>query len=212
VADTAYSTLVPRIQGEIPDCPDFFIESRIQEVAMDFFKETKAWCVDLDEAATIKDNSTYDLETPSKTAVSEILSLRFLTSNLIPRTAGQMAADDPQWRTQGGSPAYYTQLSSDTFTVSPIPTETTAKALNVRVAIYPTMAATRIDSVVFNDNYNALVNGTLARILLMVGKIWSDPNMGAVYNQAYVQEVDAAKMLMCNSRVRPTRRVKYGGI
>jgi hypothetical protein len=212
MADIAYSTLTPRIQGEVPDCPDFFIESRIQEVAMEFFKESKAWRIDLDPAAVIKNASTYELEVPSKTAVAEVLTILHLTDTLTPKTEAQLQQLEPEWRTKSGTPKYFTQLSPDTFTIAPIPIATTAKAMSIRIAVYPTIAATRIDSHIFNDNYSALISGTLAKILLMTGKSWSDPNMGAVYAQTYNQELQAAKDTAQNGRVRTVRKVKYGGI
>ena len=212
MADTAYSTLTPRIQGEIPDCPDFFIESRIQEVAMEFFKASKSWRVDLDPAAVSKDTATYELEVPSKTAVAEVLSILHLTNTLTPRTEAQLQQLEPEWRTKSGAPKYFTQLAPDTVTIAPIPIATTAKAMSIRVAVYPTIVANRMDSQMFNDSYNALVSGTLAKLLLMVGKTWSDPNMGSVYAQMYSQEIQAAKDTAQNGRVRTVRKVKYGGI
>jgi hypothetical protein len=212
VADTAYSTLVPRIQGEIPDCPDFFIESRIQEAAMAFFKESSTWRVDLDLTGTIKDTADYDLEVPSKTATSEIISITHLTTALIPKTERQLEDIDAEWRITTGTPVYYTQLTPSTVTIAPVPAVSTAKALRMRVSVYPTLAATRIDSQIFDDNYSALIVGTLARLLLMVGKVWSDPNMGAVYAQQYSQEIAHAMDVANRGRVKPIRQIKYGGL
>jgi len=141
-----------------------------------------------------------------------VLSILHLTDTLIPKTEAQLQEIDPQWRTTGGPPSYYTQLTPDTFTISPTPASTTAKAMSIRVAIYPTIAASRIDSQVFNDNYNALVSGALAKLLLMGGKTWSDPNMGALYMQSYAQELERAANRSIQNRLRPKRTVSYGGI
>jgi hypothetical protein len=212
MADTSFSTITARIQGEIPDCPDFFIESRFKEVAMTFFKDTLSWRVDLDPTALIKKTSTYEIEVPSKSAVAEILSIVNVDKELIPSTEAQLLVKDAEWRSTTGDPTHYVQLSPDTFTVYPQPAATIKQALQIRVAIYPTLDATKIDSVIFNDNYHALIYGTLAAILMMIGKAWSDPSQGGTYAQLYSQEARVALDKNNNGRVRAKRVVRYGGI
>ena len=69
-----------------------------------------------------------------------------------------------------------------------------------------------MDSAMLNDNYNAIINGTLARLLLMTGKLWYDPSLGAALMQQYVEAQEKAKQRAVNNNVRVVRTVNYGGI
>jgi len=212
MADIAFDKLIPRIQGEVPACPDFIIQSRIQETAMDYFRETKIWKIDLDISPTIRNLADYDIDVNNRQAICEILWVNYQDKPLAPKTERQLYQIDPAWRSTKGSPRYYTRLTPDTFTIAPIPEITESNALAARAAVYPTVTATRMDSAMFDDNYNALVTGTLARVLMMTGKIWYDPQLGMVAIEQYKNEVADAKQRAIDNSVRVVRTVKYGGI
>jgi len=212
MANLNFDTLIPRIQGEVPTCPDFIIESRIQETAMDFFRETRIWIIDLDTEPSIQNLADYDIDVNNRQAICEVLWVNYLDVSLEPKTERQLYKLDPAWRTTKGSPKYYTQLSPDTFTIAPVPTDTVSNALSARAAVYPTITAPSMDSAMLNDNYNAIINGTLARLLLMTGKLWYDPSLGAALMQQYVEAQEKAKQRAVNNNVRVVRTVNYGGI
>lgn len=212
MATTSYDVIVNRVASEVPVCPDFFIKDRVQEVAQDYFRKTQAWRIDLDVQSAIGKLTEYDIDTPSNTRVAEVLWVNYETVTLIPKTEKQLNLISTDWRTRLGRPIYYTMITPVTFAVSPVPEITVQNAISVRAAIYPTMTAKGIDSVIFDDNYSALLHGTLASVLTSSKKEWTDINAGMLYQQTYTDELLKKSAYMNDSMVKPFRKAKYGGL
>jgi len=212
MADLPYSKLVPRVQVEVPHCPDFVIEDRIAETAMEFFKDTKSWRIDLDLSPSEKNMADYDIDVNNRKAICDVLWINYLDSPLKPITEQQLYRLDPAWRNTIGIPKYFTRLTPDTFTIYPKPAQSVPNSLSARVAVYPTINTPAMDAPTLNDNYSAIILGTLGRLYLMTGKEWYNPDLGVATLQQFEQELHEARQRVIDGFTRIVRTVKYGGI
>jgi hypothetical protein len=212
MADTPYSTLTSRVQVEVPFCPDFVIEDRIAETAMEFFKDTKSWRIDLDLSPSAKNIGDYDIDVNNRKAICDILWVNYLDAPLQPMTEQQLYKLDSAWRNTAGTPKYFTRLTPDTFTIYPKPSQSVSNSLSARVAVYPTINTPAMDGPTLNDNYSAIVTGVLGRLWLMAGKEWYNPDLGMAAMQKFEQEVHEEKQRVIDGFTRIVRTVKYGGI
>ena len=86
---------------------------------------------------------------------------------------------EPDWRDRGGTPTVYLQKTPDTFWLVPVPNSN--KQLIMNVALKPSRTTRSIDTT-FSDTYrDAILYGTVYRLLRIPQKEWTDPTASADY-------------------------------
>lgn len=212
MANISYDSIFPDIIPHVGSCPDNLIESSIRSAVIEFCEQSEAYRVELDPISTVAGQFEYEFDVPTGTTLHSIEWITCSGTKLEPLTSGLLEERLPDWRNETGDPAYYVKQSSEVFFLAPVPEESKALAVRIRAILKPTYTGSATDLEVFNANRDAIINGTLSRILRMPNKDWTDLNAAAIYGASFNEGIARAYKRATQSDEAISRKVKYGGI
>lgn len=82
-------------------------------------------------------------------------------------------------------PRYYTLESPDVLRLWPTPNSTVASALWVDAALSPSLTANVLPDIAQTVHFDAILDGFLARMLMLPNKPWTNPMFAADYRRSY---------------------------
>ena len=209
---TSYESLIPEIIPIVPACPDSLIHQHIRSTVIDLCERSFIYQKELDPITTVASIYEYDFDAPSGTVVHKIEWAVYDGDALEPATSGLLEQRKPDWRTTTGTPEYILKQNQTSFIIAPIPASGKTEGLILRVALKPTHTSTSCDSTVMSDNRDAIVNGTLSRLLRIPAKEWSDINSASVYHGFYIESLATAEKRARLGDTAVAGKVNYGGI
>lgn len=183
------SSLIGLVTPYCPNVPDFVFEGAILECARDYFDKTKSWIVQGSLTAPAGTN-LFTIDAPeSNMVVVSIDSVELVDS-------GQQLEPVPQVNNfpVQSTPTCYALLRRDTIKLYPTPKSSTN--LTINIAVKPTFAATEIDDQIFEDNAEAIKNGTIAILKRQVGTDWYDPEAANYFQRQYELGIGDKKLEM----------------
>lgn len=206
-----YDLLMP----EVPGCTTAMIDLHLRETARQFCHQTGAWRLPFDDVNLVADQATYDLE-PSEpeSEVVRIVSLT-LNSELI-----WADTDREQRGTNAVEPKY--PRNEPPFTLDPdlleitlmtdeVPTAAVTAGMNIVGAMKPTQNAARLPDFLKSQYSQAMRYGTLARLMVMGKKPWTDRVLATAYMGLWHQELNFAAYQAQVGNTRERLRVKHWG-
>jgi len=210
----AYEALLPEILPMVDGCPDTLVENTIRSAAIDFCERTGAYQTELDPVTTVANIYEYDLEAPSGTIVHKVMWATYEGKDLEPISTTLLEQRKPKWRETGyaGDPEYYVQQSKSVFWLVPVPNATAVSSTIIRAQLKPSHSSTTCDEQIMDEYRDAVVNGTLFRLLRMPGKAWSDLQGAQLYGNLFGESVVNAERRARHANEGVARRVVYGGI
>jgi len=193
---------VPDIMSEVSDCPVPVIEKRLIEAAIEACERANLVRWQAPELRTRADRICYDVPVPSKhTAIHSIIRC-YLNQNPI-RNVPPIDTHDNVYNQleRYGTDGYFVpnrgqvQLGgnpqdSDLFTASP----REIRGLDLFVSIKPTRTADELPKVLYDDYYNLIVAGTLARLFEMNDTFWTNEAKSERRHKEFEHEIARAKM------------------
>lgn len=200
--------LLQPILVQAPGCPEPLAEFHYRRAAREFFTETRAYTreVTLSVGATLNE---YTLALPEATEAFDGRYALYNGVRLKKAAADQSARAYAQDTT--GTPRLY-RVSGDSLLVAPSPLEDVSAKLTLSAVLRPTRTAAVLDDALLDDFVDVLEQGTLARLMLMPGKGWSDERAGRIYFQQFTDAKDTWRSRAADDGMRGVpRRVKYGG-
>ncbi len=208
---TNYMDLLPEIIPDVEGCPVPLAKRSFRNACIDFFKRSEAWVYRPTSLTTIKGIPELEIEVPAGTRCHSILSLGYKGNPLSPTS--EVLLDDrvPGWRTAEGQPQVFFKLPGNKVRLSPIPVVTEALVLNISVALVPTRDSSSIDDVVLEEYYEALVSGTLQRLMGMRNQPWSNPHLAASHGMQFEEAITEAKRNSKGNNTSKVRVTTYGG-
>tara|TARA_Y100000748_G_scaffold293015_1_gene282101 strand:+ start:468 stop:1157 length:690 start_codon:yes stop_codon:yes gene_type:complete len=213
MATVKYEDLLPDIIPMVPGCTDTLIENTIRNTVIELCEKSEVYQAELDPVDTVANTYEYDFEPPTGTVVHKILWATYDGNDLEAVSSSLLEEREPKWResTYVGTPTYFIKQTSSQFWLVPIPSVTKVGSTIVRAIIKPTHTSTACEADVMNDFRDAIVNGTLFRLLRIPNKDWSDLTGAEVYAQLWQEGLSFAdrKARFADSPV--ARKVKYGG-
>lgn len=167
--------VLPHVQG----APVPQVEHEIKRAAQEFFTRARIWLVTTDDLPLEAGAVSLDIVLPNASmAVVRVERAWLGTRPLDARLADAMDdahADD--WETHTGTPSAVIQFTPGAVRPYPIPTD--AGTVRLRVSVRPSDAADGIDDQFVARYQDAFSAGAKARLMLMLGKPWSNPEFGA---------------------------------
>lgn len=173
---TPFTDLYPEVMPELPGCPAVIILPTIINVAREFCFETQAWKHDLDLINVLADVAEYDLDTPPKCA--EIIVPTYVALSDVEQQPG----------------TDYTMPSRCVLQFVTAPGADEIGALKVQVALRPKLATDETCEDVFNDYHEIWAWGTMARLMAMLKKGWSNPAQATRYHAMYWNGINTARV------------------
>ena len=192
--------LVPDIHVETPNCHVGMIRKQLQATLRHFCKETYAWRYEIPAITLLPfieqspDTYLYELTIPEETEVLAVDELVYQHRPLQPKSPDWLDEEVPDWRERTGDPRYYVQLSDRRVRFVPASDEVQPVAVTGKVILQPTRKAESFsdDLMVYDQG---IIHGTLARLLGMGKKPWSDPQRVQMCQVEYGEAISQAKHL-----------------
>ncbi|MET3134957.1 hypothetical protein AAKU55_005260 [Oxalobacteraceae bacterium GrIS 1.11] len=206
---------IPHILPSVLACPDFSIRSAIIEAAIEFCGDAGAWTETLDPIHMSAGTHSYELDVPKDARALVVKNVWARNGALVAKTMDDIAALMPDWQSAQGTPAYYNQQDWDELRVYPTPGDGDAGGtLSVRASLAPTRGASTLPNFLVERHFQTIVAGALARLMLVPGQGWSNPQLAAYFKNEFRLACANAKVelfhdrVACNLRVAPRR---FGG-
>jgi len=166
------STLMPQVIG----CPRPTASRAVVDSAIDFCSRSLVLTYALQPLPTRVGDNTYWLELPEQTALVQVLRAWYDDTVLRPVTLDSVYVSEAP----AGTPhSYYGEhLDIDEeYSLRLYPTPDAVGSLLVRAALKPIRNATLLNNQLYNDWYEAIVDGALARLCSLPGENFTNPEV-----------------------------------
>lgn len=197
-----FSRILPHVIG----CPEPLAQQAVVDAAIEFCEATLICAVDLDPIDVQRGVNQYELDLPSQTALSQILSVVYDGFCLSPVPSSRVV----ETRTYEGHPTYYYTRDVDevlVLTLYPTPNKNISAGLRVRVATRPTRTATQVHSVLFNDWSDAIVDLALARLMDIPGQSFTNESKAVLHRQKAKTRITEARLEALRGRTMSSMSV-----
>lgn len=199
MASTKYSDLFPSVLTELPGVSTLQAEEKIRAAVIDLCRKAKIWTHEDDPTATMAQARSYDINTPSGSALVEIRAL-----HLNGKPLGATTEDDSNYRTEYGTPEFYFQVSPEFVALWPVPDAEYLFTMDLTLA--PSRTSTTFPSWIAERYHDAIVAGAKSRLMGMPGQPWSNIQLAVHYAGLFNNEVAEAKSDTARSFVRAPMR------
>ena len=206
----AYSSLVKEVLPFVPFCPDSLVEQQLRSATIEFCERSKAYVLDMDPFNTVAGVYEYDFDVPTGTEVHQVLYMTNDGKDMDPISPRSLELNYPDWRDRTGTPHVYLQKNPTTFWVVPVPSGT--DQVIASVALKPTRTSNNIDTTISNQYRDAIIYGTLYRLLRMPNREWSDVGAAQEYLYQFNLEINQAELRARGGDLGVKRTVKYKGL
>ena len=206
----AYSSLVKEVLPYVPLCPDSLVEQNLRSATIEFCERSKAYILDIDPFNTISGVYEYDFDIPTGTEVHQVLLMTHDGNDMDPISPRSLELNYPDWRNRTGQPHVYLQKTPTTFWIVPVPSG--SKQVITSVALKPSRTSNNIDTNISNQYRDAIIYGTLYRLLRMPNREWTDIGAAQEYLYQFNLEIKQAELRARGGDLGVKRTVKYKGI
>lgn len=206
----SYSSLVKEVLPYVPFCPDSLVESNLRSATIEFCERSKAYVLDMDAFNTISGVYEYDFDIPTGTEVHQVLQMTYDGMDMDPISPRSLEVNYPDWRDRTGRPHVYLQKTESTFWLVPVPSG--SFPVIASVALKPSRTSNNIDTRISNQYRDAIIYGTLYRLLRMPSREWTDVNAAREYLAQFNNEITQAELRARGGDLGVKRTVKYKGI
>lgn len=121
--------------------------------------------------------------------ICKILEAKFMGNSIAAKTDDELDITVPGWRTQlSASPyGFIVDMARKYIRLVPAPYEAVNNGLEVWAVLKPLTTATTIQDFLYNEYKETISHGTIARICLVPGQQWSNPQQAQISNLFYIQ-------------------------
>lgn len=205
---TAWSSFYPACLSELPGIPLAMLDHWLRNVAVEFCERTKSWVVDLTPMDTVAEQMPYAITVPTDSELVDIRSVWYKGIKIEPKSPYFLEEKYGDWQAEVGSPAYYTQQSSDDVQLVPAPNAVETDAIKIKVSLRPADDATGLDNWLYVGWNKKISAGAKGRLMAMDKKPWTNPTLAAFYLQQFEDAVLSATSSSSMGQVRARPRSK----
>lgn len=187
----AWADYIPSIHIHVAHCPQPVMLDKLREAAKAFCTDSKIWQETLDGVYVSTSERAIEVEHPEGTRVIAPLDCYFGTDPLVATTPHKLAQHySENWREESGQPKYITMDSPDIIRLCPHPE--TDGTLTPRAVLAPTLDSTEGPGWLYEDYRDALVHGALARLMVLPGNPWTNPQLAEYHGERFKFHVGQA--------------------
>lgn len=202
------------VMPHVPGCTVNLALHEIKSVIIDFCDKSMILQETLDPITTIENIPDYDLEPSKDRLVVKILKGWFKNERLTPESVDEIGKPSiynqtiADVTTVKGDPKIYTQKDPRTFSLYPIPNETVANSITMRVAVKPTRSVDTIDDFIYEDYAETIGHGAVARLCLSPDKPYYNEKLAVAREALYRAGLNVARDRALKAFVRVNKQVK----
>ena len=210
----SYEDFLPYLLPETPGCPEVVAVQSIRSAVIDFCEQSLILQRDHDPIKAVANQSEYEFEPPKNYLVTKLMRGWFLKDPLSVVSPDMVTdptvynATFPEPNVLTGKPRSIVQKDERTFALTPVPDETIANAITLRVALKPTRSSSTIENVVFEDYAEFIAHGAKSRLCMTPGKSYTNPDVAALGNVMFRQGINRALQRAVRGHSRSDLSVK----
>ena len=195
----------PHVLIDVIGCPDPTLRLQIVSAAAEFCRETLAWTESQDPMLLVNNVSDYELDVPAQAYAYTVRDVWVNGRRLSPITLHAMQGSNAG---ESNEPTHYNASAErGLIRVFPTPINVTGQALVTRTAFVPTMTATALPDFLGQRHMEVIASGAKARLMLIPGASWSNPQLGAYHRDLFSAGIVNARIEEAHDRVPGTIRV-----
>lgn len=190
----AWSTWFPDLLPHVPGCPQILAEHELRRAAQVLMRRTRAWRIDEAARPVVAGQATVSVApTSAELELVRVEAVWFDGKPLEPVTDDVMdALYSHDWRSDTGTPSRFLQWVPGEIRLYPLPDANAVTGVTLRLSVAPSESSTGLPddlAIRFRDEIHV---GAKARLMLYPGRPWTNPDLGAVYGQAFDSLVGTA--------------------
>lgn len=192
---TNLSAFLPFVLPEVPGCPGPLAEQRVLTACIDFCERTNYWRYESDPMPMEADLDEYEVDIPSGSQLVTIIDpINFNGKKIYSTTKEQLDKNEnDDWQDkQGDTPNSYYNKSLGVFRPVPYPETTISDAIKLDLALKPLPTATTVEDFLFNEFFQTIADGALAKLFALPKKAWSDPSLSVYHAGMFDDAVSEA--------------------
>jgi hypothetical protein len=210
---TAHTAFLDYVLPQVPGATNEMALHEIKNTIIDFCEKSLLLQIDHDPVTAIDNIMDYDFEPPSGRLVVKIIRAWYKGVPLEPVGPDEINTPSIYNPISGAvvrreDPRLITQKDARSFSVYPIPNETAANAITLRVALKPTRTSSTIDDVIFEDYAEIIGHGAISRLALSPDKPYTNPQLAVARNALYLAGLNVARDRALKGYVRVSKQVK----
>jgi hypothetical protein len=212
------SDFYPYVLPDVPACPEITADVALSASLIEFCEKSLIVQRNHDPITVILNTTDYDLEPPTGQLVVKVMRAWYKNTKLEPIAPDNVEAATvyntlfSEASVTKAEPRQFLQKDERTITVYPVPKETVANALTLRVALKPTRKATTFDDVLFEDYAEGVAYGAKYRLLSMSNKPWTNGPAAANSLTLFNAAVNVARSRAARGNTRGNVRVTLTGV
>lgn len=183
------------VTQQLPGAPDQLVLSQIGLVLRDFYTKSTGWRETVTGYTVVAGEAIVNLNPVSQDARLQFVLGAFLfpwqgsnTQQPLAPLQNDIFGGAPQ-----DTPCAYFMVKADVMKLYPTPNMNFGNILNVYCALVPTTTQAQLPDIAYTMHLDGLLYGTLARLLVMGKKPWSDRALGMDYERKYRREILIAR-------------------
>lgn len=210
-----YEDFLDEVMPHVPGCTNEIATQAIKNAVIEFCEKSLILQTDHDPMSVIAGEVDYDLEPPAGYLVSKILKAWFKNTELVPTSPDDIAKpalynrDFTDVDAGRADPTLIIQKDERTFSLFPIPLNSEANVVTMRIALKPSRSSTKVDDLIYEDYAEVIAHGALTRLMLSPGKPYSQPQIGVARNNLFSSGINLARQRASSGHVRSTRQVQF---
>ena len=212
MADRLYTTLEPRLAPSVPGMPQPTLVRYIQTAARNVCERTLAWRYEQEMQILTPGEYRYEYEAPSNTKVCTVLHTALNGAAVSWVTQDELHDRYPNWPSETtidrSAPRVFSQYDTQNYVVAPVPDSALTYNIKMFVALRPTLSATGMDSVVFNELEDLIEHAVLQEVLVLPEKSWSDRQLANYHSKQLVFKIAERRAKANITAGRVSLRVK----
>lgn len=210
----SYEAFFPYVLTEVIGAPEPVVLQAIRNTCIEFCEKSLILTRDHDPVSVQAGVVDYDLQPPSGYLVVKVQKA-WLENNPLTPIAPDFVRDAAvynrlfsSYQAAGSTPQGYLQKDARSISLWPVADKDYSNGLTMRVALKPTRASESIEDEVFEDYAEAIGHGAIARLMVSVGKPYTNLEMAAGHAALFQQGINVARQRATHGHVRSNLSVK----
>jgi hypothetical protein len=204
----SYEDFFPNILTEVPGAAEVVVVNAVRNACIEFCEKSLVLQRDHDPVTLKSGVVDYDLDPPKGYIVVKVMKAWLEDNQLTPlapdfvREASVYNRLFTSYQDKSSTPQFYLQKDERSVSVWSPPDKDYVNGLTMRVALKPSRASEGIESVILEDYAETIASGALSRLMISVGKPYSNEKMAAVHRTLFQQGINVARQRGTHGQVR----------
>ena len=198
---TPWSYWQPDVMPYVPGCPVLVFEHELRRAAQIFLRASRAWQVD--EAPRPVTAGQAEVSIAPGNPEQELVRLEAAWYDGRPlriQTSEQLDLERTlDWISHTGAPDSLVQMVPGVVRLYPIPLVAADTGLRLRLSVAPSDVSTGLPDDIAVRFREEMTTGVLARLMLQIGKPWTNPDRGMMYEARFNEFVGRGNVAAARS-------------